>query len=65
MAYKISIDKDACICCGACVGVSPDFFKMGDDGKAEAIKTKVDSIGNAKEGQDSCPLSCITIEEEK
>jgi ferredoxin len=62
MSYKISIDKDACIGCGACTGVSPDFYKMTDDGKAEPVKGQVDDLGNAKDGQDSCPVSCIKIE---
>ena len=65
MAYKISVDADTCIGCAACSGVAPNFFKMNNDGKAEPINAKVSDLGNAKDGQDSCPVAAIKIEEEK
>ena len=62
MTYKILVDKDTCIGCAACSGVSPNFFKMNNDGKAEPVNEKVDDLGNAKEGQDSCPVGAIKID---
>jgi len=57
---KINIDKGKCIGCGLCVSINADCFKMGDDGKAEAVaKEKCD----CKEAVDSCPVQAITYSE--
>ena len=41
---KICVDKEKCIGCGACEGMEPDVFELGDDGFAESIKK--DSLKN-------------------
>ncbi|MEM4267414.1 MAG: ferredoxin [Candidatus Woesearchaeota archaeon] len=61
MAFKITVDKDECIGCGACVSVCQSMFKMVG-GKSVPKKDVVDNIGCAKEAADSCPVSCIKIE---
>jgi len=51
---KVFVDKDACIGCGVCEHLCPDVFKVGDDGKAEAIAPQTDAPC-AKDAADSCP----------
>lgn len=61
--YKIKIDKDACIGCGACVSIAEKLFGL-EDGKAYAIKKEIadSELANAKEAADSCPVQAIKIE---
>lgn len=62
---KVSIDKNACIGCGACAAICPEYFEMGDDTKADVKKGK-EKVGKAdekkvKEAVDGCPVSAIKI----
>ena len=62
MAFKITIDKDACIGCGACASVCDNFTMI--EGKSEANEAEVEDIGCNKDAADACPVQCIKIEEE-
>jgi ferredoxin len=57
---KLSVDKEKCIGCGACVSLCPKSFEMVD-GKAKPIKTDVKKITCEKEAADSCPVGAISI----
>ena len=61
---KACVDKDTCIGCGLCPEVCPEIFKMDDDGKAVASQGEVteDLVSSAKEAEDQCPVSAITVE---
>jgi len=56
---KISIDKEACIGCGACESICPSVFVMKDD-KAVAKKKESDDKC-VKDATDSCPVNAIVI----
>lgn len=56
----IIIDKKKCIGCGACAAVAPEVFEMGDDGKSQIVKGKID-MKKAKEGADTCPVQAIKV----
>jgi len=57
---KYYVDKETCIGCGLCESICGDIFKLGDDGKAEAI---ADPDGGqaaaAAEAMESCPVAAI------
>ena len=57
---------DTCIGCGACEGVCPAVFSMGDDGKAVAIEGEVPEaeLSAAEEAMDGCPVGAIHQGEE-
>ena len=61
MAFKIEVDQDACVGCGACEAAAPEVFALNDDGKAEPKKAEVENDSEAQEGAEACPVSCITI----
>ncbi|MBU0615892.1 MAG: ferredoxin [Nanoarchaeota archaeon] len=61
MSFKIEVDKEACIGCGACT--SCDNFELNDEGKAAAKEKEVKEIGCNQEAADNCPVNCIKIEE--
>jgi ferredoxin len=67
---KITQDHDGCIGCGACMAVCPDYWEMGDDGKANPIKgegkyefeVEDDAIACNQEAAEVCPVRVIEIE---
>lgn len=60
---KIIVDQEACIGCGSCAGVAPEYFKINEEGKSEVIK-KYDDADKDKinEAADGCPVQAISIE---
>lgn len=61
---KATVNKDACIGCGACAASCPNVFVIGDEGFATVkVETVSDSdkdlVIEAKEG---CPTSAISVE---
>jgi ferredoxin len=63
MSFKIIHDKDKCVGCGACVAVCPDNWEYKED-KVLPKKTKVEEVGCNQVAAETCPVSCIKIEEE-
>lgn len=62
---KAEIDRDACIGCELCVTICPEVFDMDDEQIAIVIADPIpsDAEDDAKEAEDSCPTSAISIEE--
>ena len=61
--YKIAVDKEKCIGCGACAAQCDNFEMDGD--KAKPKKEVVNEIGCNKDGADSCPVEAISVKEIK
>ena len=62
---KLTVNKDACIRCGACVSMVPKVFEFGDDDRAQV---KVDIIPDdlREETMDAvagCPTDAIIYED--
>lgn len=62
----ITVNKDLCIGCGACTGIS-EIFQIGDDGFAEAVINPInDNLKQeAIEASECCPTSAINVKEEQ
>lgn len=61
---KATIDRDGCIGCGVCSDTCPEVFCMADDGLAEVCgEVTGATLASAKEAEESCPVSVITVEE--
>lgn len=58
----VQVDKNLCIACGLCFSSHPDFFALGADGKAEAIKqpTTDEEIASVQEAIAGCPVTAIS-----
>jgi ferredoxin len=72
--YKIEIDRTGCIACGTCYSIDTTHFEPDDEGKSTIIEGETDASGssrvfedeeieNAREAEDSCPVSVITVTE--
>lgn len=61
MAFKVELDKDACIGCGACAAACADVFEMeGDKAIVKEAETEKEC---ANEAAEACPVDCITVQE--
>lgn len=56
--------NDACIGCGACVGMAPDVFDIGDDGLAITLidGDLGDKTDDATQAAQICPVEAIEVE---
>ena len=70
--YEIAHDRKGCIGCGACTAAAPEFWSMGDDGKAELNGSKGNRLQIGKKDLDknmeaaqACPVSVIHIRDLK
>lgn len=59
------IDYAACEGCGACEALCPEVFQLKDDDKAYVINPEACSTCDCQEAVDSCPVECITLEEQQ
>jgi ferredoxin len=57
--YKVKVNKEKCIGCGACVAICPEVFEL-KAGKAIVKKAQTNKEC-AKQAADSCPVNAITI----
>lgn len=58
------LDRDGCIACGLCPSICPEVFRMAEDGFAEVWQEEVppDAEDSAKEAEENCPVSVISVE---
>ena len=52
---KLKVDQELCIGCGMCESLSPEAFRMNDEGKAEAY-----AEAGSGEALESCPVGAIS-----
>jgi ferredoxin len=72
--YKIEIERSGCIACGSCYTIDPSHFEPDEEGKSTVTGGETDErassgifedeeIETAREAEDSCPVSVITVTE--
>ncbi|NIQ06100.1 MAG: ferredoxin [Candidatus Korarchaeota archaeon] len=69
---KVVVDEETCIGCGTCVGLCPEVFELGSDGKAyitedyredDSFEGEVpEDIECTKQGAENCPVDAISVE---
>ncbi len=70
---KIIFEQEKCIGCGTCAMLCPNFWQMGEEGKAKLeegeknketgnVERDVGSAGCNEEAAQSCPVECIHVE---
>jgi ferredoxin len=74
MKFKIEIERTGCIACGSCYSIDSSHFEPDDEGKSTVVGGETDASGssgvfndeeieNARDAEDSCPVSIITVTE--
>jgi ferredoxin len=63
--WKVTVDRDACIGDAICASLCPDVFELDGEGKSKVLKEIIedDLYDCVKEAVDSCPVSCISMEQ--
>ena len=75
MKFKIEIDRTGCIACGSCYSRDPSHFEPDDEGKSTVKGGETDASGSvgvfddediedARDAEDACPVSIITVTEQ-
>lgn len=61
---KAYVDRDTCIGCGLCEEICPEVFQLDDESISTIIAEMIpeESEECAKETEDECPVSAITVE---
>jgi ferredoxin len=62
--YRIVIDGSLCAGFGDCADLAPDVFELGPSGKA-SLRTGVSDDPRLLDAVAGCPMSAITVVEEK
>ncbi len=75
MPYKVTIDRDGCISCGACYSACGEFFEPNPDDDLTQVVEQYRTGGNlgegqapddmescVKEGEQVCPVEVIHVE---
>lgn len=66
---KVKVDKNLCLGCGTCVGVCPEVFKIGDDGKSVVNEQYANEINDpaiierTNNAKIACPTQAIIVTE--
>ena len=58
--YKVTVDKEKCIGCGACAAICEKVFEL-KKGKAQ-VKVKKTPEECVKSAETSCPVTAIKVE---
>ena len=56
----VSVDKEKCIGCGACVSTCPEVFEL-KDGKSQVKTDAKTSAECTQKAKDECPTQAISI----
>ena len=65
---KFKVDKDACICCGACAAICEEVFEINDDegyAIAKDVEITEEIKNDAIDAMEGCPTSAISKNKKK
>ena len=59
---KVSVNRDACIACGACAGIAPDVFELDGEGIAVPVVEEVPAAleTDAQDALEACPTEALS-----
>ncbi|MFI7067132.1 ferredoxin [Kribbella sp. NPDC050124] len=63
--WKVTVDRDACIGSGMCLGIAADHFELGPDRRSRPVSATVDADEPAAldlaSAAECCPGAAITV----
>lgn len=59
-AWQVSVNDD-CIASGSCLGIAPQRFALGDDGRSHPTSTVIEQDAAVLDAAASCPMEAISV----
>ncbi len=50
-----------CIAAGSCLGVAPEHFALGQDGRSHPVRGLIEADGAVLDAAVSCPMEAISV----
>jgi ferredoxin len=59
--WKISVDKNACICSAMCIAIAPGRFVLDDQQRSGPVQAQTDPDEQVRDAAASCPSEAISL----
>jgi ferredoxin len=59
--WKISVDKNACICSAMCVAIAPGRFVLDEQQRSGPVQAEIDPDEEVRDAAASCPSEAISL----
>ena len=61
--WKISVDKNVCICSAMCVAIAPGRFVLDKRQRSDPVEAEIDPDEQVRDAAASCPSEAISLVE--
>jgi ferredoxin len=59
--WKVSIDKNVCICSAMCVAIAPGRFVLDEQQRSGPVEPEIDPDEEVRDAAASCPSEAISL----
>ena len=59
--WKVSVDKNACICSAMCVAIAPGRFVLDEQHRSGPVQAEIDPDEDVRDAAASCPSEAISL----
>ena len=59
--WKISVDKNVCICSAMCVAIAPGRFVLDEQQRSGPVEVEIDPDEEVRDAAASCPSEAISL----
>jgi ferredoxin len=59
--WKVSVDKNVCICSAMCVAIAPGRFVLDEQQRSGPVEAEVDADEVVRDAAASCPSEAISL----
>ena len=61
--WKISVDKNVCICSAMCIAIAPDRLVLDERQRSGPVEAEIDPDEAVRDAAASCPSEAISLVE--
>jgi ferredoxin len=59
--WKVSVDKNVCICSAMCVAIAPGRFVLDEQQRSGPVQGEIDPDEEVRDAAASCPSEAISL----
>jgi ferredoxin len=59
--WKVSVDKNVCICSAMCVAIAPGRFVLDEQQRSSPVEAEIDPDEVVRDAAASCPSEAISL----